>query len=142
MFIGKNQEQPTFDSQFFGEAFKVPENDPHLIIANKIDWDELLSELKVYYSTLGTYSVPVKNLVLLLLFKHYHTCSDVEIVEMLAGSLPMQKALNITFMEAQIVYRKEFYFKKHKKKEIKISGYINPATLSLFRKRLGSHEWN
>ena len=138
MFNGKNQEQLTFDSQFFGEAFKVPENDPHLLIANKIDWDDLLFNLKVYYSSRGVYSIPVKNLVLLLLFKHYHSCSDVEIVEMLAGSLPMQKALNITFKEAQIWSRKEFYFKKHKKKEIKISGYINPATLSLFRKRLGS----
>jgi len=49
---------------------------------------------------------------------------------MLAGYLPMLKTLNITFMEAQIVYRKEFYFKKHKKKEIKISGYINPSTLT------------
>ncbi len=138
MFIGKNRVQLTFDSQFFGEVFKVPENDPHLIIANKINWDELLFALRKYYSRIGTNSMPVKNLVLLLLFKHYHSASDVEIIEMLAGSLPMQKALDISFKEAQIISRKEFYFKKHKKKEIKISGYINPATLSNFRKRLGN----
>jgi hypothetical protein len=73
-------------------------NDPYLIIERKIDWDELLSTLKKFYSYNGKRSIPVKNLVLLLLFKHYRNCSDVEIVETLAGSLSMQKALNITFL--------------------------------------------
>ena len=137
MFIGKNNQQASFDSQFFGPAFAIPENDPYLLIERKIEWDELLDKLKKNYSYEGKQSIPVKNLVLLLLFKHYNACSDVEIVELLAGSLPMQKALNITFMEAQIKSRKEFYFKKSKKKEIKIKGYINPSTLSKFRSKIG-----
>lgn len=137
MFVGKNNQQPSFDSQFFGPAFAIPENDPYLLMERKIDWEQLLDELRKNYSYEGKPSMPVKNLVLLLLFKHYNACSDVEIIEALAGSLPMQKALNITFMEAQIKSRKEFYFKKSKKKEIKIKGYINPSTLSRFRSKIG-----
>ena len=137
MFVGKNYQLSNFESQFFGPAFQIPENDPYIKIERNIDWENLLFELRKYYSYEGKCSIPVKNLVLLLLFKHYNNCSDVEIVEMLAGSLPMQKALNITFMEAQIKYRKEYYYKKSKKKEIKIRGYINPSTLSCFRSRLG-----
>lgn len=138
MFVGNNNQQPGFESQFFGPAFQIPENDPYVKIEKNTDWEDLLFELKKFYSYEGKCSIPVKNLVLLLLFKHYNNCSDVEIIEMLAGSLPMQKALNITFMEAQIKYRKEFYFKKSKKKEIKVRGYINPSTLSRFRSRLGT----
>ena len=138
MYVSRSKQQMNFESQFFGNPFPIPDNDPYLMIECMIDWEDLLPDLRKLYHIRGKASIPVKNLVLLLLYKHYDNCSDVEIVEKLAGSLPMQKALNITFMEAQIRTRNEIYSKKHKKKDIKIRGYINPSTLSRFRSRLGA----
>jgi Transposase domain (DUF772) len=72
---------------------------------------------RFYSEEQGRPSIPVKNMVLLLMFKHFEQLSDRELVQQISCNLAMQKAMNISFRAAQ--------------------DYINPSSLSKFRGRIG-----
>jgi len=119
MFMSKSSEQLDFAAQFF-----IPEDDPisdthpYVRLANEIDWFEILQGLGRFYSEeQGRPSIPVKNMVLLLMFKHFEQLSDRELVQQISCNMAMQKAMNISFHAAQ--------------------DYINPSSLSKFRGRIG-----
>lgn len=119
MFRARSVEQLDFAAQFF-----IPENDPisdthpYVRLANEIEWFDLLDGLGRFYSEgRGRPSIPVKNMILLLMFKHFEQLSDRELVAQVSCNMAMQKALNISFQAAQ--------------------DYIDASSLSKFRGRVG-----
>ena len=119
MFIAHSAEQLDFAAQFF-----IPEDDPirdthpYVRLANEIEWFDLLDALGKFYSEgRGRPSIPVKNMILLLMFKHFEQLSDRELVGQIGCNMAMQKALNISFQAAQ--------------------DYIDASSLSKFRQRIG-----
>lgn len=119
MFKARSSEQLDFAAQFF-----IPENDPikathpYVRLSNEVEWFDLLDGLGKFYSEgRGRPSIPVKNMILLLMFKHFEQLSDRELVAQISCNMAMQKSLNISFQSAQ--------------------EYIDPSSLSKFRQRIG-----
>lgn len=119
MFKSHSSEQLDFAAQFF-----IPENDPikdthpYVRLSNEVEWFDLLDGLGKFYSEdRGRPSIPVKSMILLLMFKHFEQLSDRELVAQIGCNMAMQKALNISFQSAQ--------------------EYINASSLSKFRQRIG-----
>lgn len=119
MLTANSAEQLDFSAQFFvREDDPIKDTHPYMRLANEIEWFDLLDKLGQFYSeNRGRPSIPVKNMVLLLMFKHFEQLSDRELVEQVSCNMAMQKALNISFKAAQ--------------------NYINASSLSKFRKRIG-----
>ena len=134
MFIKENDGQMTFADQFFGSLDPVSDDHDYMKLVRFLNWDELLEKFREYYSLKGRYSVPVKNMIILLLVKHLLNISDDELIHRLSVDLALQKALNITFLEAQV---KVHYIEKPGKRIRKVKGYIDPSGLTHFRKRIG-----
>lgn len=111
--------QMNFSDQFFHpDDDPIPETHPYVSLSRELDWDEIVLQLSEFYcEDIGRPGTPIKNMVLLLMFKHLDGYSDRELIEMIAGSMPMQKALNIPFKMAQ--------------------KYIDHSSLSKFRERIG-----
>lgn len=119
MIARERDSQMNFNDQFFHpDDDPVPADHPYLRIMAVLDDQEVLSGLEKNYSeNRGRPAVPPAKMAFLLVIKHVETLSDEELVEKLRGSLPMQKALNITFKAAQ--------------------KYLDPSSLSKFRDRIG-----
>ena len=135
MYTREHNNQMTFSDQFFGHIDPVSEEHPYIRLEKSIDWDCIFEKFKEYYNTrIGRIAKSVKNMILLLLFKHLENISDEDVVIRLSTDLAMQKALNITFLEAQVKIK---YIEKKKKRIKKVKGYIDPSLLTYFRKRIG-----
>ena len=121
MFRAHSAEQLDFSAQFFlPEHDPIRESHPYVRLGNEIEWFDLLDNLgKNYTEGRGRPSIPVKNMVLLLMFKHLEQLSDRELVTQLSCNMAMQKALNISFQAAQ--------------------NYIDASSLTKFRQRIGAN---
>jgi transposase, IS5 family len=119
MLVLDQHAQIEFSDQFFHPMDDpVPPDHKYLRLRDALDRERIFKELgEEYEESKGRPSKPVMNMILLLLIKHMEGLSDRELMEKLAGSLPMQKALNLTYRAAQ--------------------DYIDPSTLTYFRARIG-----
>jgi len=103
MIVRESEQQMEFSDQFFHPADDpVPDDHKYLRLRDAIGWEKVLGELESSYSeNEGRPSIPLKNMVILLLIKHLEQLSDRALIEKLSGSMPMQKALNIAYRDAQ-----------------------------------------
>ena len=84
----------------------------------EIPWGELLNALGEFYSDdNGRPSIPVKNMVFLLLVKHREGYSDRELADRIKVDMALQKALDIPFRDAQ--------------------KYLHHSSFSRFREKIG-----
>lgn len=118
MYTTDGENQLSFSDQFFDpREDPIPDDHPYLILIRELPWSELLSRVGDFYSDTGRPSIPVKHMVFLLLIKHQEGYSDRELANRIGVDMALQKALNISFRDAQ--------------------KYVHHSSFSKFREKLG-----
>ena len=79
--VGKLEKNPQLD--IFNTPL-VQFNDldrPICILARKIDWEEVESDLSRFYSSIGAPSVPIRKMVGMMILKQMYNQSDEQVME-------------------------------------------------------------
>jgi hypothetical protein len=119
MYTTDGVNQLSFSDQFFDpREDPIPEDHPYLVMMREIPWDNILAGLGEFYSEdIGRPSIPVKHMVFLLLIKHREEYSDRLLADRIKVDMALQKALNISFRDAQ--------------------NYVHHSSFSKFREKIG-----
>lgn len=81
--------QKAYQMNIIDGVFQAKLNPEHelLILAEKIDWEQLAEELAPHYSKIGRAGKPIRLMVGAHLLKHMHNMSDEEVVGRLSGDI-------------------------------------------------------
>ncbi len=122
MFTLEEKNQLSFSDQFFDPLEDpIQETHPYIVLMKELPWDELLDQFAEYYTDdNGRPSIPVKNMIFLLLVKHREGYSDRELTDRIKVDIVLQKALNILFRDAQ--------------------NYVHHSSFSKFRSKIGEQD--
>lgn len=81
-----------------------------------INWENLYSQMRTFYSPIGRPSKEVKAMILLLMVKHMENLSDAKLLAQLRDNVPLQAACNLDFKTAQSFIKDDSLFSKFRKR--------------------------
>lgn len=102
MYTFEEQYQMNFNDQFFiPGSDPVPDDHKYVRMVKAIRWENLFRQMRQFYSHQGRPSKAVKIQIILLMVKHMEQLSDELLLGKFRDNLPLQKACNIPYLQAQ-----------------------------------------